>query len=210
MIIFMSDIICITNRLLCTGEFLKHLEEIARCQPAGIILREKDLSESEYKALAIKVIEICEKYNVSCILHNFVSVAIELNAKNIHIPLPALQKMTDKEKSFFEVLGASCHSVEEAVEAEKLGCTYIIAGHIFPTDCKKKVPPRGLTFLKEACESVSIPVLAIGGIDEKNIESIRETGAKGSCIMSGLMCCKDVEDYMKCLKVRGGKFEWKN
>lgn len=194
----MSDILCITNRLICTDDFLERIEKIAKCHPYCIILREKDLSEAEYKELAVKVINICNKHDVTCVLHNFSGVAIELKAKSIHLPLPILRKMTEEEKSFFSVIGASCHSIEEAVEAEKLGCTYITAGHIFVTDCKKGLLPRGLGFLKDICKRVSIPVFAIGGINESNITSVRESGVKGSCIMSGLMCCKNVEDYMKC------------
>ncbi len=99
--------------------------------------------------------------------------------------------------SQFRILGASCHSVEDALEAQSLGCTYITAGHIFATDCKRGAPPRGLSFLREVCESVSIPVYAIGGINGENYPSVLEAGAAGACIMSGLMCCGDAEEYMR-------------
>jgi thiamine-phosphate pyrophosphorylase len=92
-----------------------------------------------------------------------------------------------KARNSFRYLGASCHSVEDAVKAERLGCTYITAGHIFATDCKKGVPPRGLEFLKEVCESIDIPVYAIGGINSENMNLTIEAGAKGVCIMSGFM-----------------------
>ncbi|WP_455958797.1 thiamine phosphate synthase, partial [Anaerotignum lactatifermentans] len=77
----------------------------------------------------------------------------------------------------------------EAEEAEKLGATYITAGHIYATDCKKGLPPRGLTFLEEVCRRVSIPVYAIGGIkiNEKQLREVIDCGAKGGCIMSGMM-----------------------
>ena len=78
------------------------------------------------------------------------------------------------------------------MEAEKLGCTYITAGHVFATDCKKGLPPRGLSFLKEVCYSVTIPVYAIGGIDENNMEAVRQAGAAGGCMMSGFMLEKDI------------------
>ena len=187
MIIFMSDIICVTNRKLCRTDFLSKIEEIAKTGVSGIILREKDLSGEEYKKLAQKVMKICKKYNTLCILHSFYEVAIQLESDAVHLPLPLLRKMTDEQKSNFRILGASCHSVEDALEAERLGCTYIIAGHIFATDCKKGVEPRGPEFLKDICESVSIPVYAIGGINASNIESVKNAGAKGGCIMSGFM-----------------------
>ena len=90
----------------------------------------------------------------------------------------------------FSYVGASVHSVSEAKEAEKLGATCLIAGHIFSTDCKKDVPPRGLIFLKEVCESVDIPVFGIGGIAKENASDVLMTGAKGMCIMSEAMTCQ--------------------
>lgn len=195
--ICMSDIICVTNRTLCKEDFLLRIEKIAKAKPRAIILREKDMNESDYKALALKVIKICEDNGITCILHNFVNTAIELNEELIHLPFSTLRKMSVSEKARFSVIGASCHSADDAKEAEKLGCSYITAGHIFDTDCKKGLPARGLDFLKEVCESVSVPVYAIGGISKENYADICTTGAKGACIMSGLMCCDDVNVFME-------------
>ena len=169
---------------------------IASAHPKAIVLREKDLSEKEYEQLARQVMQICQKHGTQCILHSFSNVAIALGAVAVHMPLPLLQKMTPQEKSHFQIIGASCHSLEEAKEAQDLGCTYITAGHIFLTDCKKGLPGRGLSFLEEICKAVRIPVYAIGGISSQNIESVRKTGAAGACIMSGFMQCKTVEEIM--------------
>lgn len=192
----MSDLICITNRKLCSNNFLDQIEMIASAHPKAIVLREKDLSEKEYEQLARQVIQICQKHGTQCILHSFSNVATTLGATAVHMPLPLLQKMTPQEKSHFQIIGASCHSLEEAKEAQNLGCTYITAGHIFLTDCKKGLPGRGLPFLEEICKTVRIPVYAIGGISSQNMESVRKTGAAGACIMSGFMRCKTVEEIM--------------
>ena len=193
----MYNIISVTNRKLCKTDFLKRISEVAKENPKAIILREKDLSENEYKALAVDVLKICSKHNVKCILHSFVKTAEELNAESIHVPMHILREMSEEDKSRFKTIGASCHSVEEAVEAEKLGCTYITAGHVFVTDCKKGLAPRGLDFLENVCKSVSIPVYAIGGIGAKNIDSVVNAGAEGGCIMSGIMQCESVHEYFK-------------
>lgn len=192
----MSDLICITNRKLCSNNFLDQIEMIASAHPKAIVLREKDLSEKEYEQLARQVMQICQKHGTQCILHSFSNVATTLGATAVHMPLPLLQKMTPQEKSHFQMIGASCHSLEEAKEAQNLGCTYITAGHIFLTDCKKGLPGRGLPFLEEICKTVRIPVYAIGGISSQNMESVRKTGAAGACIMSGFMRCKTVEEIM--------------
>ena len=202
MIIFMSDILCVTNRHLCREDFLQRIEKIAETRPPGNILREKDLSEEEYKTLAEKVLNCCKKYDVPCILHSFVDAAMELGAENIHLPLHILREMDEKTKETFKIIGASCHSVEEAQEAERLGCTYITAGHVFVTDCKKGLAPRGLEFLRKVCESVSVPVYAIGGISNANIDLVRKAGAAGACVMSGLMRCEDVKETMKGFEIK--------
>lgn len=192
----MSDILCVTNRHLCQENFLERIAKIASTHPVGIILREKDLSEKEYRELAEKVLKICRKYEILCILHSFANVAKELNCTALHLPFPVLRSLVAEEKNSFSILGASCHSVEEALEAEKLGCTYITAGHVFETDCKKGLPGRGLDFLKNVCENVSIPVYGIGGIAPDNMEEIRKAKAAGACVMSSIMNCEDVQKYL--------------
>lgn len=201
MIMCMSDILCVTNRMLCTEDFLTRIERIAAENPRGIILREKDMSTGAYRALAKQVLTICERYHTPCILHGHVEVAKMLGAMAIHLPLSILRALDKEDKKCFTTLGASCHSIAEAKEAEALGCTYIIAGHIFETDCKKGLAGRGLHFLKEVCEGVSIPVYAIGGISAEHIGAVRAAGAAGACVMSGIMTCEEPEKYLAGFRV---------
>ena len=107
------------------------------------------------------------------------SSAAELSEKDLSSP----------EFASFTVLGTSVHSVAEAREAEHLGVTYLTAGHIYVTDCKKGLAPRGLHFLQEVCKSVSVPVYGIGGIkfDPVQWQELQSAGATGGCIMSGMM-----------------------
>ena len=193
----MSDVICVSNRNLCNEDFLVRIESIAKEHPKAILLREKDLSERSYHALAKDVLQICDKYGTPCILHSFVNVAKELKWYAIHLPFASLQSLNETDKKQFTILGASCHSVEEAVMAEQMGCTYIIVGHIFSTDCKKGLEPRGLSFLEEICKRVSISVYAIGGINAQNVQEVRKAGALGVCMMSGLMTCESPKDFFE-------------
>lgn len=183
----MTDMICVTNRHLCEGDFFERIEKIASSGVKAIILREKDLNEREYSDLAKKFTEICEKYKVEAILHTYVDSAIKIGVRSIHLPLPVFKDLSGEKKGFFRTTGVSCHSVEDALEAEKLGASYITFGHVFVTECKKGLEPRGLDALKNVCKAVKIPVYAIGGIDKQNIGSVIEAGAAGACIMSGFM-----------------------
>lgn len=87
------------------------------------------------------------------------------------------------------MVGSSIHSPEEAIRAQKAGAAYVTAGHVYVTDCKKGLPPRGLEFLKEVCTKVTIPVYAIGGIHAGTgqIQEVMDCGASGGCIMSEMM-----------------------
>lgn len=192
----MCNIIVFTNKSLCKEDFLLRIEKLAKSNPKAIVFREKTLSENEYEDLAKKVIEICKKHDTKCILHNYHSVAKKLNHSALHLPLHILETLSEEERSNYKILGASCHSVEDAKKAEKLGCTYITAGHIFETDCKKGLPARGLDFLKSVCNSVSIPVYAIGGISADNYSKVINAGAKGACVMSGAMTCENPSIYL--------------
>lgn len=182
-------ILAVSNRRLCKSPYLTQIERVCRIHPEAIILREKDLTETEYKKLATEVMHICEIYKVPCILHNFWNVAAELGCTAVHLPLAVLREIPFEEKQTFEVIGTSVHSVEEAKEAVELGATYLTAGHIYATDCKKGLPPRGLQFLQEVCDEVKVPVYGIGGVkfDEKQWDEMKKCGASGGCIMSGMM-----------------------
>ncbi|MBS7008530.1 thiamine phosphate synthase [Anaerostipes sp.] len=178
--------IAVTSRKLCGQDFLEVIRTLAGQGLKTIILREKDLKGREYEQLAEECMEICRREGASLTLHNDIEAARRLQAKRIHLPFPVFQENQGKLDGFSHV-STSVHAVEEAVEAEKMGADFVIAGHIFQTDCKKGVPPRGLSFLRETAEAVSVPVYGIGGITPHNIEEVLAAGAAGGCMMSGFM-----------------------
>ena len=181
--------ICVTNRTLCRDDFLTRIDHIAKKGVAdAILLREKDLTEREYLELAEKVLSICKAHNRRCILHTYYKAAKELGCKEVHLPLPLLQKMREEgEKQWFTTVGTSVHSLKQANLAMHLQADYMTAGHIFETDCKKGLPGRGLSFLSKVVCKSEVPVYGIGGISADNAGQIMETGAAGVCIMSGFM-----------------------
>lgn len=182
----MFEIIAVTNRHLCKTDFLAQIEKIARAGISSVILREKDLTQDEYEALAKEVLTICGRHGVPCVLHRFTDAAKRLHAKRIHLPLQELEANLALHADF-SVIGVSVHSREQAARAQALGADYVCAGHIFETDCKKGLEPHGIGFLKELCGSLTIPVYAIGGVAPKNIGMVREAGAAGACLMSAFM-----------------------
>ncbi len=179
---------CVTNRKLCQGDFNERIRQIAQKREAdAILLREKDLSQSEYEKVAENVQRICQETNMTCILHNFWESAWKLHCRNIHLPLGVLETLPDGVRNYFQKIGSSVHSIEQAKRAEGLGADYVIAGHVFETDCKKGLPGRGLDFIQKVSGCIHIPVYGIGGICQENAEAVVQAGAAGVCVMSGFM-----------------------
>lgn len=188
-----EKIIAVTNRKLCDGDFLDQIKKITDFGIRAIILREKDLSEAEYEELAAQVLEICQDTDTICILHNFPLVAERLGCDHMHLPLPVFHnyiegiRKNDKINRENLYIGTSVHSVEQAKEAMTLGASYMTAGHIFSTQCKPGLAPRGIDFLKNICQTVQVPVFGIGGIHPDNMQQVLDAGAAGVCMMSEMM-----------------------
>ncbi|KOA18477.1 regulatory protein TenI [Clostridium homopropionicum DSM 5847] len=189
-------LIYVTNHKLCKDNFFNRIDELAKGKPLAIVLREKDLNLEEYESLAIQIKRICYMNKVPLIINQNISIAKKLEIPTIHLSMSDLRTYKNQTHEFAKV-GASVHSLLEAKEAEELGASYLIAGHIFPTDCKKGIPSRGLSFLKEVCDSVTIPVFAIGGITKDKVADVLLAGAKGVCIMSEAMTCLNPRELKK-------------
>ena len=191
----LNRLVCIPNRRLfehietAGGQpsFLARLERIAAAHPAAIVLREKDMEEGAYEALAREVQRICHCHQVPFIAHTYARVAAQLGADALHLPLPLLRRLRESRAALPAHLGTSCHSLEDVREAERLGCSYLIAGQIYATSCKPGLPPRGLAILSELPVATELPVYAIGGITPIRLAEILAAGAAGGCAMSSLM-----------------------
>ena len=194
----------ISNRKLCENENLeKQIKKIFSAYEKKIILknfeivaltlREKDLDKNEYLNLVKKIYPICKKYGIDLILHQNYDLNLDekYNIEGIHLSYEIFKSLNKniREKLIkkYKRIGVSIHSLEEAKDVENLGATYVVAGHIFETDCKKGLEPRGLNFIKELSSILTIPIFAIGGINEENSNLVLNSGAFGVCMMSSLM-----------------------
>ena len=190
-------VIAVTNRKLCTDNFVLRVREILSAEPFEVILREKDLSDDKYCQLVKEIVADNNGYKKVLAL-NCPEIALEMGIENVHLTMQQL--MEHGRPSFIKRAGVSVHSAEEAETAQKLGADYLIAGHIYATDCKKGVPPRGIEFFRGVCESVDIPVFAIGGISENNFNEPLENGGTGVCLMSEFMKCENPYDRVRIYK----------
>ena len=194
----------ISNRKLCENENLeRQIEKIFLAYEKKIILknfeivsltlREKDLNKNEYLNLVEKIYPICKKHKINLILHQNYDLNLDdrYNIDGIHLSYKIFKSLNKNIREElikkYKRIGVSIHSLDEAKEVENLGASYVVAGHIFETDCKKGLEPRGLKFVEELSSILTIPIFAIGGIDEKNSQSVIDSGAFSVCMMSSLM-----------------------
>ena len=194
----------ITNRKLCENENLeKQIEKIFSAYKRKIILedfeivaltlREKDLDKNEYLNLVKKIYPICKRYRIDLILHQNYDLNLDkkYNIGGIHLSYKIFKSLNKNIREGlikkYKRIGISIHSIDEVKEVENLGATYVVAGHIFETDCKKGLEPRGLNFIKELSSILNIPIFTIGGITEENSNLVLNSGAFGVCMMSSLM-----------------------
>ena len=194
----------ITNRKLCENEnlekqikkiFLDYEKKIylENFEIVALTLREKDLDKNKYLNLVKKIYPICKKYGIDLILHQNYDLNLDekYNIEGIHLSYEIFKSLNKniREKLIkkYKRIGVSIHSLEEAKDVENLGATYVVAGHIFETDCKKGLEPRGLNFIKELSSILTIPIFEIGGINEENSYLVIKSGAFGICMMSSLM-----------------------
>ncbi|MEX6475887.1 thiamine phosphate synthase [Fusobacterium animalis] len=194
----------ISNRKLCENENLeKQIEKIFSAYQRKIILenfeivaltlREKDLNKNKYLKLVEKIYPICQKYRIDLILHQNYDLRLDnkYNIKGLHLSYNTFKSLNKNIREElirkYKKIGVSIHSINEAKEVENLGANYVVAGHIFKTDCKKDLEPRGLKFIQELSVILTIPIFAIGGINQENSHLVINSGAFGVCMMSSLM-----------------------
>lgn len=185
-------LIAVTDSASCPRPLPEQIERLAKLtelRPQAVILRAKALDKAAYRTLALQTQQSCEAAGIPLILHSDWQLASKLGIKKLHLPLAILRQLPACERTYFTWLSTSVHSVGEAQEAQALGATVLIAGHIYTTQCKAGLAPRGLGFLQNVCSTVNLPVYAIGGIvfDATQHAELKANGARGACVMSAYM-----------------------
>lgn len=155
----------------------------------GIVqIREKKSSSFEFYNLAMKLKEITKEYHIPLIVNDRVDIAMAIDADGVHIgqddiPLNVAREILGKEK----IIGVSAQTVTMAIEAENNGADYLGVGSVFNTSTKKDANILTLDTLKEIRKNISIPIVAIGGINKTTIEKLEGTGINGIAVVSAIM-----------------------
>ena len=185
----------VTNRYQDSLEsFLEKIETACRSGVTIVQLREKNLTTNQYYQLAKQVKEITDAYQVPLIIDDRLDVCLAVDAAGLHIgddelPVSVARKVLGPEK----ILGVTAKTVKRALEAEEGGANYLGTGAIFPTTTKENAPITLISTLKTICQTVAIPVVAIGGLTSENIEQLIGTGIAGVAVVRDLMQAEDIE-----------------
>ena len=164
-------------------------------------LREKELSEAEFLKEAEKIKPLCRANDIPFIINDDVDVAVKCGADGVHIGQNDMA--AEKVRQIIGedmILGVSAQTPEQAVKAEEAGADYLGVGAVFPTSTKSDALSVSYETLKEICASVSIPVVAIGGICAGNIKELSESGIDGVALVSAIFGAEDIERECEILK----------
>ena len=177
-------------------EFLKRIETACRSGVTLVQLREKEVSTRRFYELAVKVKAVTDAYQIPLIINDRVDICLAVDAAGVHIgddelPVAFVRKLVGSTK----IVGVSAKTVARGVEAENEGADYLGVGAIFPTTTKDS--PLTLQTLSEIAAAVTIPVVAIGGIKEENIEQLMGTGVVGVSLVSEIMLAEQITEKVQ-------------
>lgn len=181
--------------------FYRQIEDALKGGVTMLQLREKDMSDEEYIAEAAEVRKICDRYDVPLIINDRLEVALRSGADGIHIgqdDISAAEVRNAAGPGF--MIGVTAKTVEQAVKAEADGADYLGSGAVFPSPSKKEAVRITKDELKNICDAVNIPVIAIGGVNCSNIQELEGCGISGIAAVSAIFDAEDIMDETIRLK----------
>ncbi|MEM4482146.1 MAG: thiamine phosphate synthase [Desulfurococcaceae archaeon] len=191
-------LIVITDKKL-RPNVIKSVEDALEGGATSIQLRLKDSPTREMHELGRVVRRLTAEYGALYFVDDRLDVALSTNADGVQLGPEDMPVDVAREIAPNLLIGASVYSLEEAVEAERRGANFLGAGSVFPTSSKGGVKVIGIEGLKRIVQSVSIPVVAIGGISIENAHQVLETGVAGIAVISAVMGAPDVKEATRAL-----------
>ena len=164
-------------------------------------LREKNINSYLMYQRALSIKKITDEYHIPLIINDRLDIMLAVGADGVHlgqqdIPVKIVRRLIGKDK----IIGVSAHCPEEAEKAEQDGADYLGVGAIFPTTTKKDIIITPVNVLREIKETVSVPVVAIGGINQNNINTLKGSHVDGVAVISAIMKSKDPKSLAVALK----------
>ncbi len=196
----------VTDRsFLGQRDLAKSVKEAVLGGATLVQLREKDVSSLDFYVLAQKVKAVTDHYQIPLIINDRLDIALAVDAAGLHVgqndlPAAVARRILGPDK----ILGVSAARLEEALRAQEEGADYLGVGAVFPTATKDDARAVVMDELQKIKGSVTIPVVAIGGINEQNLPALKETGIDGIAVVSAILGKEDIRkaarDLMKIMK----------
>lgn len=178
-------------------------EDVAMALESGVTflqLREKNMTKAAFLEEAAQIKKIAEVYKVPFVINDDVELALSVDADGVHIGQDDMAVSQAREKiGADKILGVSVRTVEQAKDAEKIGADYLGVGAVFSTTTKLDAADVSYEILKEICHSVSIPVVAIGGINHDNVTRLKGSGIYGVAVISAILANDNIQEATKNL-----------
>lgn len=164
-------------------------------------LREKHLGREEFAAEALTLKALCAEYGVPFVINDDVELAAEVDADGVHVGQSDMAAGDVRARiGEGKILGVSAQTVEQAVAAEKCGADYLGVGAVFPTGSKDDAEDVSYDTLRDICNAVSIPVIAIGGITAANAAKLSGSGICGVAVISAIYCADDIAKAARTMR----------
>ena len=178
---------------LGNGTLSDAVEAALRGGATMVQLREKSLTQADFLQEAKTLAALCARFQIPFLINDNLEIALACNADGVHVG----QDDMDPQKARAllgpgKILGVSAHTVDQALAAEKTGADYLGVGAVFSTSTKQDAASVPLETVREICQAVSIPVVAIGGISADNILSLQNSGVVGAAVVSALFAAEDI------------------
>lgn len=180
--------------------FYSNIEKALKSGITCLQLREKELPIDKFTEEAKDVKKLCLKYDVPFIVNDNLEVAIRSKADGLHIgqndqPINFVKDLVGDKL----IIGVSAQTIDQAIEAEAHGADYLGLGAVFNTSTKLDAHDMPIDLIKKICSQVSIPTVAIGGINSNNIYKLENSGINGVAVVSGIFAQKNIEFATKNL-----------
>lgn len=179
----------------------EQLEEALAAGVTLVQLREKNMTDEEFLAEAEQIRRLTDRYGVPLIINDNVEVAVKCQAAGVHVGQEDLE--AGKVRQILgsdKIIGVTAKTVEQALRAQAAGADYLGSGAVFGSVTKTNARPMELETLRAITRAVSIPVVAIGGIDRNNIEKLEGAGIAGVAVVSGIFAQEDITEAVKELR----------
>ena len=192
----------VTDRSWLNGRTLyEQVEDALKGGATFIQLREKDLDADSFLKEAVEIKELCARYHVPFVINDNVEIAKKIDADGVHVGQHDMEAFNVRAiLGPDKIIGVSAQTVEQAVLAEKNGADYLGVGAVFHTGTKKDANSISHETVKQICEAVNIPVIAIGGISRENVMELQGTGVCGIAVVSAIFAAKNITEATKELK----------